>query len=116
MISIKDFKVGDSVVVEVVGNATRHLSDDIESRIKSASVHPDKVKRDSKLGKMPYEDWQECKIVLTKQEQKDWIKAGQPDLAKWYNSDEQRAVRAKRRKMEKDKREQAKKEVENNEQ
>ncbi|MCM1232851.1 MAG: hypothetical protein NC489_22225 [Ruminococcus flavefaciens] len=38
MYTIKDFKVGDSVYVEVTGNKARHLSDDIESHIKPALV------------------------------------------------------------------------------
>lgn len=38
MYTIKDFKVEDSVYVEVTGNAARGLPDDIESRVKPATV------------------------------------------------------------------------------
>lgn len=38
MYTIKDFKVGDSVYVELTGNAARGLHDDIESCIKPATV------------------------------------------------------------------------------
>ncbi|MCM1223946.1 MAG: hypothetical protein NC548_56795 [Lachnospiraceae bacterium] len=38
MYTIKDFKVGDSVYVEMTGNVTRGLPDDVESHIKSATI------------------------------------------------------------------------------
>lgn len=38
MYTVKDFKVGDSVYIEVTGNAARDLPDDIDSRIKSTTV------------------------------------------------------------------------------
>ncbi len=38
MYTIKDFKIGDSVYVEVIGNAARGLPDDIETHIKPAVV------------------------------------------------------------------------------
>ncbi len=79
------------------------------------NLHPDSSKM-GKLGNMSYEEWQQSRIILTRQEQKDWMKAGQPDLAEWYNSDKQKKLRSQRRKRAKARREKARKAAENNEQ